>query len=409
MSQGQVAPSESTNAEESSTSHASTLTSGVDRYSPSYQIKIPKDVNSIRLAMEQHGMVQESFTVDKYPEFKNKVLGIINDERLSTMKKKQVSKFTKLHRDVEMLNERTFMESLLPLIVKRKYTGKKDLEDGELAKLNEMLENVEGPAREALEKEYIHTTKEWIDDGLRVTMDAEFRNTLLPNKYFELGFQNGLARVLAKKEGMKNPKPDYAYGIRPDYFTRPTEVVIAPETLATLGIAPNLYHTFFLIEGKSENGSMGDARNQACRGGATLVNAGRMLRDMVGFEDTEGPDESTMVFSATMTPGHMQIWVHWAEVAKDKTVLFHMNKFASKLFDDEEHVISLRRILHNILQWGCVSRRADHIVFHEKLCEYQKQKTADLFRNATESPIKRTPGRPNKRQMRDDGSPRSRS
>lgn len=78
-------------------------------------------------------------------------------------------------------------------------------------------------------------------------------------------------------------------------------------------VAHGQNHSFFIIEGKSNKGSHTDAENQARRGGATLVNAARILYDRISMEDVTGADERTFVFSATVTPEFMAIWVHWAE------------------------------------------------------------------------------------------------
>ncbi|KAL9629851.1 MAG: hypothetical protein Q9164_006692, partial [Protoblastenia rupestris] len=336
-------------------------------------LKIPKDPHSIGQALKQHGLLQNNSALQKYPEFEQLVRDIINDERFSAMKKKQLQEFEKVSRNVERLGEDTFVGSLLPLIIKRKYTDIRDMSDQEAAEIAKKLDSLEGSKREAMQKEYLYTTKLWIDDGLFTTINSEFRRTLLPNKYSDyLGFEAELAKLMAKREGMKNPKPDFTYGVLPDCFPTKSNVMLSPETRTILEISPALYHPFLLIEGKAERGSMAEAQNQACRGGATVVNAERILREKTGQLVRQGVDETTAIFSATIAPGLMEIWVHWAEIIGKDDILLHMNRLASKALNDEEHVVSLRRILHNILQWGCTTRRADLNTFHEKLNEHQK-------------------------------------
>ena len=326
--------------------------------------------------MKQHGLLQNNSALQKYPEFEQRLRDIINDERLSAMKKKQLGEFEKVSRNVERLGEDTFVGSLLPLIINRKYTGIRDMSDQEAAEIIKKLDSLEGSEREAMQKEYLYTTKLWIDDGLFTTINSEFRTTLLPNKYSDhLGFEPELAKAMAKREGMKNPKPDFIYGVHPDCFPTKLNVMLSPETRTILEISPALFHPFLLIEGKADRGSMAEAQNQACRGGATVINAERILREKIGQLVTQGVDETTAIFSATVAPGLMEIWVHWAEIIGKDDILFHMNRLASKALNDKEQVVGLRRILHNILQWGCTTRRGDLNTFHEKLNEHQKAET----------------------------------
>ena len=86
-----------------------------------------------------------------------------------------------------------------------------------------------------------------------------------------------------------------------------------------------------------------------------LVNAGRKLRERIGEDDVVGADLRTIVFSATLGPKTMEIWVHWAEVLEAGTE-FHMNMLASKSLADKHALPELRRSIHNILDWGCLTR-----------------------------------------------------
>lgn len=150
-----------------------------------------------------------------------------------------------------------------------------------------------------------------------------------------------------------------------------------------LEVLKDVYHAFLILEGKSNEGSPQEAINQACRAGAALVRAARLLREALGEADFQGADHRTFVFSATMSPGLMEIWAHWAEVSGETTT-FH------KAIDDEQHFGHLRRILHNILDWGCGARLDEQEPVHQAIVAYEQRQrveagTAEAARSAQTS------------------------
>ena len=151
-------------------------------------------------------------------------------------------------------------------------------------------------------------------------------------------------------------------------------MILSQEIQALLDIAPGIQDPFFIVDGKAEAGSLADAQNQACRGGATLINAARLLQDMMKAPDVKGADARTLVFSATMSPGLVQIWVHWAEVLTSG-VRFHMNHVASRSLDEPDQVVQCRIIIHNILEWGVNTRRPALSLFHDQLNQHQRRQT----------------------------------
>lgn len=367
--------------------------------------KIAKDSNSIKLAMEAHGILQNKIAaLDKYPEFKQRMKDILFQDRLSAMKKKEVREIQNTLAQVERLNEDTILQNLVPLIIRRKYTHEKDLEGEELEDYNTRLANVKTDAeRMALRKQFLCTHNLWSDDGLLVTMNAEFLRTFLPNQYEELGFEAALATALAKEHGMKNPKPDYCYGLTPDTFPTPRGVMLAQEVRELLRVANGVYHAFLLIEGKADRGELAHAHNQAARGGATLVKAFRSLFERLGEPDVDGVDERTVVFSAAINNTILEIWLHWADVivpGGPKEVNYHSNKLVTRALGEEDQLVDTRRMLHNILNWGCNTRKADLLDLHERLYAHQQQETQKQLQEAKAR--NQDPG--NKKRKKGDGA-----
>ena len=340
--------------------------------------------------MEEHGILQNQIAaLDKYPEFKQKMRDILLQHRLSAMKKKEVREFQNTLAQVERLNEDTVLQNLVPLVIRRKYTLEKNLEElegEELENYYTRLANVKTDTeRMALRKQFLYTHNLWSDDGLLVTMNAEFLRTFLPNQYEELGFEVALATALAKENGMKNSKPDYCYGLTPETFPTPRGVILAQEIRELLRVANGVYHAFFLIEGKADRGELAHAHNQAARGGATLVKASRSLFERLGEPDVSGVDERTVVFSAAMNNTVLEIWLHWADVIVSggtKEVNYHSNKLVTRALGEEDQLVELRRMLHNILNWGCNTRKADLLNLHERLYAFQQQETQKQLQEA---------------------------
>ena len=172
------------------------------------------------------------------------------------------------------------------------------------------------PAQEAPE---FSVTLLW-DDGLAVKVNCEFRKSFLPARDND----EELTKAMAKVDGMINSKPDHIYGLRIDHYPIPHDVTLSAHINSLLEVVPTLHHPFFIIEGRSNSGSKAEVENQACRGGATLVKAARELLEKIGTRSTEatGPDQQTFVYSATLSPGLIDIWVHWAEVREKARPIF---------------------------------------------------------------------------------------
>ncbi|KAL9137571.1 MAG: hypothetical protein Q9175_001225 [Cornicularia normoerica] len=373
--------------------------------SKSGKLSIPKTPDWVGDTMTSHGLLHDNRgAFNRYPAFKEKVLGIINQDRSSRMKDRSVQKVRDRQAFCDRANEDTLLHVLLPLIVKETHTGKNMKEGEALEDFNKRLADCKSDDERERLKEAEFGVEEFWDDGLRVTVNKEFQKTLLPNAYLDQGFEADIAKALAKVEGMKNPKPDRAYGINKDKYPVPRGIIISAETRLLLEVAPLMQDTFFFVEGKGDRGSGAEAENQARRGGATLVNAKRSLYALMGDVETKGSaDIRTFVFSATMGPRVMEIWVHWAEITLEDSIVFHMNRLKSKsLYDDEcDSIPQLRMALNNIIEWGCNSRNTDLQIFHDRLCMHEKAKLEEKL-NETNS------GRASKRLRDNVGTPSSR-
>lgn len=188
------------------------------------------------------------------------------------------------------------------------------------------------------------------------------------------------ASALAKDHSIKNPRPNYTYGLAPRDFEPPTGVMFTEDILGLLDVSPGLRHPFMILEGKAHRGDIGDALNQICSGGATLLHASRKLWEIVGDTDVKGPDEKCAVFSVLMSPDSMQIWLHWMEGLGNETLRYHMNRLTSRSLYEQDHFNELQTMLHNILRWGCLDRPILYLnELHTRLNEYQRKETQKML------------------------------
>lgn len=209
-------------------------------------------------------------------------------------------------------------------------------------------------------------------------VNSEFAGNFLP--FHKRGAElDQVIEAMKKEDGMTNPKPARTFSVARNKCHFPRGVRIPDEISRCLEIVPTTYHPFFVIEGSSYEGSELAAENQACRGGAALVHAARIIRHLLGEPDVEGADERTFVFSLTLSPSLVNIWVHWAEVQSGITV-FHMTKLHGKVLDDGEHFAQIRRATCNILEWGCEAQVEGLHSLHQRIIEYATKKKAEAPR-----------------------------
>ena len=230
---------------------------------------------------------------------------------------------------------------MFPLLLKDSYHKPEAIGEGA---------DVDTAERKAAERDFLD------DEQIKILRDQELVRTLLPSKYATDGdgFPDYLAQELAKSDGMKNSKPDYTFGTGPQTYPYPEEVMVPRAINTLLEICPGIINILLIVEGKADRGSQAEAENQARRGGATIVNSTRMLREAVSLGDiTTGADRTSFVFSVTMSPLVVDIWVHWYEIS---TALFHMNLVASYTYKTPQSLNDIRQMLHNILQRGANDR-----------------------------------------------------
>lgn len=335
------------------------------------------------------------------------------------MRPASVQRFYERRLEYANENEDSVLANLIPLLIRDQYMKKLDAQGEEYQRLK--AEKSNQMARKApqsiIDNEDEFVQRDWFSEGVKFKVNAEFKRDLLPNVYESGELGTALTKALSKSDGMLNPKPDYCFGLRKSVLDglRPQGLIINGEISYILEVVSQMDHPFFIIEGKSNQGIVTDAENQARRGGATLVNAGRLLlaktSDGPSFLAKEGADDRTFVFSATMTPHEISIFIHWAEVVSSpeqghtgssttgadrsspcRRTLYHMTYLDTMLLRQPKRLPEYRAILHNILEWGCVHRLPSLQKLRKDLLDWQIQKSAEASaeaRHQSHSPRKR--------------------
>ena len=330
-----------------------------------------KEAGWVGRRLEMHGIYCDPKALKKYPDFANMISDIVNGNRHSEMKQKSIERVQHYGHLCGETNEATFLATVVPLIIKVDRTVKFEHTEPsgnslELAGDGDSVVQDPEPRRP-------YGSRDWLEDGIFAVVDQDFRKDCLPHCFAD----KDLARKMKKVDGMTTPRPDRCYGLEPNWI-RGTPGVQLDVTLHDLVEAcPHLSYPFFLIEGKSNDGSKIAAENQARRGGASLVNAKRQILEKIGELPAiaNGVDDSNFVFSAVLYPGGIGIWVHWIELVDGKP-WFHMNHLRSLAMEDPNCIRESRKILNNILSWGCDLDKRGLKELHRKMYAWQIQETA---------------------------------
>ena len=303
---------------------------------------------------------------ENYKHFEGMTRNILSGERGSTMKQGSAEHIIRWIRQNKTRSEETIMAQLIPMIIPASRKVQKGTAQDSTTETDAL--HMDATSRDRAQT---FEVKFFSDDGALVNINRQFNRDVLPT-WLKAEDQAQLRKMLAKEPGMTAPKPDYTYGIRENQYPDIHSQKFSTHTRALMGVAPEMVHPYFIIEGKTTKGDLADAENQAICGGATLVRARRLLNAKAGAGDVAGPDPNSFVYSMTMDTNIARIWLNWCEIlpkqkreecvndkSKDEGELYenyHMNPLYTALLDDEEMLKELRRKLNNIIDWGCIQR-----------------------------------------------------
>lgn len=321
-----------------------------------------------------HGLKCEDDALARYPDFEKMVSDIALSKRHSEMKPESIQLFEKYNKICQAANEATFLDAMLPLIVKTNRTVKEE-NHGLTEQSLQMSGDGDTVGVPDPQPRVVYGSRHWVDDGVWAVSDQDFRKDLLPHHYDD----DQLAQAMKKDDSMLTPRPDRCYGLVADWISVPNGLVLDTEIRTFIEACPALSHSFFLIEGKSNKGDRFAAMLQARRGGASLVNAMRQLLAKIGEPHVTGSgvDTRNFVYSATLFPDLIKFWVHWVEL-DNGTPVFHMNMIESFALQNKRHIPEIRKVLNNIMSWGCDLKERRLTELHEKIYTWQRKEKLRL-------------------------------
>lgn len=308
----------------------------------SYDSGTAKDPNYVREKLELHGILfndANALTTQRGKKIFEAAKDLVAGDRLSPPSKKMLEEFVSTLQEEQGSNEATFMDVMWHILVaSRRSVKAKHYDPG--AGDDDVLR------------------RKWKVDHLRHRVDQEFVRGYLPG--LDPNGEATLAKLLAKHAGMKNPKPDLAYGLAQDAF-KEVGSIASSDHRDLAQISPGIYHPFFIIEFKSHKGDLMDAMNQASRGGAVLTNSMNILKQEAGIkESADEYDLGSFAFSLVLDPFSAKTYVHWRElrIKNDTSIVYHhMHFIDGYILESKESVDRLRIAVNNILDWGVGKRK----------------------------------------------------
>ena len=299
----------------------------------------------IRDTLEHHNfLIDDSFSRKDHPEMIVGATKVIDGRRPSAIGPEELEDLISTLINEEFANEDTFIDLLWWRIL------------GE----SRMVPSVELP-REALGDDQ-WTSRSWREDFLLHNRNRQFRiGCLLP-----LATENeSVKQLIASLPRLSIPKPDLAWGVTKFAFTKAEHNINETYPMFTHPSSKR-YHVFLVVEFKSDDGSLGAAKNQASRTAGALMHGLRCLQDCSPHKAVvKGVDDRSWMYSLALDTHGAELFVNWVYVEDDGTPVYHMHSIAGYTMKDGSHLANLNKHIANIMEWG-IGERLNRI--KETLC-----------------------------------------
>ncbi len=294
----------------------------------------PENNNNVsemqRILANRGYLINDPDAADQQEYFLSEIKTMVVGERHSAMAPASMEKVKLAYRNYKSCNEPTFLSHYLPPLLK----------EGRIPVTNE------GEIQES---------KLWSEDRVAVILDQIFHSRCLPAIEAKDKLQQKLFDEIPK---VPTPKPDFCYGFFTNGWCSADQHSVIQRFSGCTMVCPDMVLPWFVFEGKSASGSPAKALVQATRAGATLVAAFRALDEEAGTTPKgDGPDRRSIAFSFTITPVYASLNVHWADVKDGKVRNYHVHGLRQYLIEQSEQWADLRRDLHNVLDWGVLTRK----------------------------------------------------
>ena len=316
----------------------------------------PKDVSEIRCLLQHNCLrIYDSRAYAAYPAVAGAVEDILGRERGSAMKPEVQAALAQTLMTLKMSHETTFLVNFMTEVL----AGGRQVPEVSMVPTQEQMTWI---------------TREWREEHLRIGWLAPLRKNSIP----KLETKNKALKALLKKfPKVCNPVPDMIFGFFPEAFEG-VEKTINDAYFMYSKVTEESLHSFCILEAKSDRGEAEDAVNQACRGGAALVQSRMMFNNkakasqkttasayakagLLNSDNTAGADLASIAFSIVLTPRLAEIYVHWAEHRVNNATIYHMNLVDVLAISKPSGagIKDFRSALCSILDWGLRKRKRE--------------------------------------------------
>ncbi|KAI4141715.1 MAG: hypothetical protein LQ341_003448 [Variospora aurantia] len=294
-------------------------------------------------------------------EFMHKIMKVMKSDRKSAVSEQDIQDFEEIYKTYKLSNEATLTFMLVPILMKSKFTAQEVNQNGE-------------PCGE-------FKTRGFIQQGVITSVDRLFKPYCLPHALMNTPDvpRPMIQHHFDKSKALTTPKPDFSYGVSEDKLPKaPSDIAVSETISSLLKLAP-VHEIFFVWENKSGGGILMKCENQALKDVSAVIYAKRQLYEHIGQANTPGIDKQTFVYAATNDNRRLDFWVAYAWIPEDLSrVEFHMEKIGSidfsidELERDPNTLANIRKPLHNIVEWGSVTKIPDLERFYNKLWEVER-------------------------------------
>ncbi|KAL8880263.1 MAG: hypothetical protein Q9198_002295 [Flavoplaca austrocitrina] len=289
--------------------------------------------------------------------FKEKVVKVMKSDRHSGVSGKDAKHFKENLGAYKNDNENTLVQAILPIMMKEEFSAQDVNERGE----------VEGDQKE----------RSFIEAGVKYQVNQLYNNRYcLPHQFMNVVplTESKVHQHFDSKKYMTTPKPDYLYGLnRPELSAPPPDILLSVGLDALLDIA-GVRNVFLVWENKSGGGDLIKCGNDALKDSSALILAHRKVNALKGRASKPGIDKDTYMYTAINDNHRIEYYVAYAWMPeKLDRVEFCMEMIGYQDFTHDEdmqaHTIltSVRKVLHNIIEWGSVKRIPELQNFYQEL------------------------------------------
>ncbi|KAL8716665.1 MAG: hypothetical protein Q9225_006026 [Loekoesia sp. 1 TL-2023] len=280
---------------------------------------------------------------------------LVQSPRHSVLTKEQLDKMDEVRRDYAKRNEATFTQKFFGVF--RSISREVQRDPGDQGELHVPVD---------------WEAREWDQDGLDENNSRVFRTGAVPKVIPANENQKVILEDLPK---VSNPCPDIIYGYQIKKHFTPEERIVNARYSDVTEISEGIAHPFFAVESKT-SGDFAKAVNQACRGGAAMVQAHRKFKALLentkpktndkaadqvlnkAAGDKPMGDETTTAYTLVLMPHLAEIYVHWAEASKNQ-ITYQMHCVGAYAITFKKNLKECRAAVNNILDWGLGARSKD--------------------------------------------------